>query len=49
MTDEGDIAIAKTVSPFSGRHLGAIDLWRRTQRKKIEHLEEKAISLKKNK
>ena len=46
MTREGDIATAKTVISFPGLHLGAIDLRRRTQKKKIEHLKEKAISQK---
>jgi len=46
MTEEGDVAIAKTVISFSGRHLGAIDS-RRTQSEKIENLEEKTISLRK--
>ena len=46
MTEEGDVAIVKTVISFPGRHLGAIDSLR-TQKEKIKHLEEKTISLRK--
>jgi len=50
MTGKGDVSIAsiaKTIISFHGHHLDAIDSRRRIQREKIDHLEKKTISLRK--